>query len=439
MPDGISVRTLEDLREHFDLERVVGYYLDGKLLTWLQDRYYSDETKKVEELIADDINLGKKLCEIVGVSSDLYQKDINVENIDINNQRLAELKQYTVDSNILNKLTSVAFCQTELDELLRNGKHEIYLCENTYAIPLNQNNIQYIGLGNVRVHISSKRKVDFLSKKIYFKDILFDNTYLEIIEKNIAPISKTHTKDIDIKKYINNIFDDIGKIKLKKEIVNAPYIDSNYDWDYRFSSYDKASERANNRRERYCEDCTFYLSGFRSPNIAGELAAAYILQIQGYINKLKNSLRKTLEEYCHLNANESSFYVKIEDDIYYKSYEQNDCSFCLELNNDIELDISTGSFDECFSKLLGGFSGKIYKTDIKKTITHMDTYETNWLGNEKKVRKYGYELDFDQCTQSFESKVLECCDYIYQQKYTQSIMSKITNSAKASFWEEIEI
>ncbi len=37
MKNGAEVRTLEELRENFDLESVLGYYTDGKLQTWLAD------------------------------------------------------------------------------------------------------------------------------------------------------------------------------------------------------------------------------------------------------------------------------------------------------------------------------------------------------------------------------------------------------------------
>ena len=44
MADGAKVRTLEDLRDHFDWPHVLGYFLDGKLAEWLRDRYF-DELK----------------------------------------------------------------------------------------------------------------------------------------------------------------------------------------------------------------------------------------------------------------------------------------------------------------------------------------------------------------------------------------------------------
>ena len=43
MKDGAKVRTLEELQEHFDLKTIIGYFLDGKLQKWLEDRYYDGE------------------------------------------------------------------------------------------------------------------------------------------------------------------------------------------------------------------------------------------------------------------------------------------------------------------------------------------------------------------------------------------------------------
>ncbi|MCD8105015.1 MAG: hypothetical protein LUF35_08460 [Lachnospiraceae bacterium] len=37
MEDGVEVCGVEELREHFSLERVLAYIADGKMLTWLRD------------------------------------------------------------------------------------------------------------------------------------------------------------------------------------------------------------------------------------------------------------------------------------------------------------------------------------------------------------------------------------------------------------------
>ena len=61
MKDGAEVRNIEDLREHFDIDVVVGYFLDGRLLTWLGNFYYDTEADLVEKLDKNDGQLKKKL------------------------------------------------------------------------------------------------------------------------------------------------------------------------------------------------------------------------------------------------------------------------------------------------------------------------------------------------------------------------------------------
>lgn len=48
MKNDIEVRDLEGLKENFDIKKVVGYFLDGKLLKWLEARYYEEELEKYQ-------------------------------------------------------------------------------------------------------------------------------------------------------------------------------------------------------------------------------------------------------------------------------------------------------------------------------------------------------------------------------------------------------
>ena len=50
MKNGELVRDIESLREYFDIEKVVAAFLDGKLLIWLEDRYYDEEAEAVGKL-----------------------------------------------------------------------------------------------------------------------------------------------------------------------------------------------------------------------------------------------------------------------------------------------------------------------------------------------------------------------------------------------------
>lgn len=61
-----EVRTLGELRENFDLEKIIVYYLDEKLQRWLKDRNYTDELDKIEKINKDSNNIGNQLCKIFG-------------------------------------------------------------------------------------------------------------------------------------------------------------------------------------------------------------------------------------------------------------------------------------------------------------------------------------------------------------------------------------
>ena len=67
MKNGVEVRTLDELKENFDLESVLGYFIDGKLATWLADRYYDEKAEAVSALSAEMPDLNAKLCEILEV------------------------------------------------------------------------------------------------------------------------------------------------------------------------------------------------------------------------------------------------------------------------------------------------------------------------------------------------------------------------------------
>lgn len=182
MKDKEQVRTLEDLRAHFDINKAIAYFLDGKLMTWLEDRYYEEEANSLSNLQKDDPDLNKKLCKILGV--DYIEEETDPKTIEERNKKLTKLKQYTADEKILNKVDLVAFNQEDLADLLDEGRDEIYLCQNKFVIPLSQKNKKYIGVGKVEAIIRSKMKVDFKELGISFINIDFDSAYESILNQS---------------------------------------------------------------------------------------------------------------------------------------------------------------------------------------------------------------------------------------------------------------
>ena len=180
--DEFPVRSIDELRQYFDLDKIIGYYLDGKLLTWLESRYYDTEAEAIKSLDKNNVDLNRKLCQIFNVEyTDNSPGD--VLSIEEKNKRLATLRQYTSDNDILNKIDQVAFNQEDLADLLDENKFdEIFLCNNSFVIPLRIEGKHYIGIGKAEAVIHSDKFVDFNSKNIVFQNIKFDPIYDKIVE-----------------------------------------------------------------------------------------------------------------------------------------------------------------------------------------------------------------------------------------------------------------
>ena len=149
------VRTLEELKENFSLEKVLGYFTNGKLLTWLNDRYYENEVMQIEELNSSSTDFKQRLCQIFEIEYTADDK-IDMEILEQRNIKISKLKQFTDDESIINNVDSVALNQEELADLLDEDITPIDLCGEKFTIPLNKENVTYIGVNNIIVNINSQ-------------------------------------------------------------------------------------------------------------------------------------------------------------------------------------------------------------------------------------------------------------------------------------------
>lgn len=150
MNNDVKVRTISELKENFDVERVLGYFIDGKLQQWLEDRYYEEEAEAVEKLDKDDADIAEKICGIFDV--EYVNEGIDIDVIAIKNERIAKLKQFTSDDEIIENVDLVAFDQEDLASLFDEGVEKIYLCEGTFHIPKSKIDLEYKIIGNVTVN-----------------------------------------------------------------------------------------------------------------------------------------------------------------------------------------------------------------------------------------------------------------------------------------------
>ena len=183
LADGTQARTLEDLQEHFDLESVLSYYKNGKLLTWLRDRYLESEAEAVEALDETAADFQKQFCGIFG--AEYKDHSVDLEEIARRQERLAKLRTYTDEVEFIDHIDLVAFDQEDLADLLDDGQKVIYLCGEKFSVPVSQHGVHYTGVNSPVVHLSGKLPKSWEEADIVFQSCNVDNlpeTFKEVQE-----------------------------------------------------------------------------------------------------------------------------------------------------------------------------------------------------------------------------------------------------------------
>jgi len=179
MKNGAEVRTLDELKENFDLESVLGYFTDGKLQTWLADRYYDEKAEAVAGLSLNMPDLNARLCAILEVEYRAAEGSTNIKEIQRRQEKLRILSALTDSRDILDNIDNVARTQNELNRILKNKPEKVYLYGEMFGIPLSSDNVCYIGIGSKMPSIALERNTglnDYSNKGISFKNIdLGDN------------------------------------------------------------------------------------------------------------------------------------------------------------------------------------------------------------------------------------------------------------------------
>ena len=116
--DGIRVKNLEELREHFTVE-ILALYEDGRLLKWCHARKMLDEVRGLEAIPAtlSRTELLKKLCDIFSIKT--IKLDLPIDGVTVKN--LEELRDhFTVEILALYKdgrLLKWCYARNMLDEV----------------------------------------------------------------------------------------------------------------------------------------------------------------------------------------------------------------------------------------------------------------------------------------------------------------------------------
>ena len=215
MADGTKVRiSIEELRQHFDMQSVASYYLSGKLFEWLEDRYYDDEAAKIEELDKDAPNLNAQLCAIIGVDASKFDA-LDVEAVERLNEKKSILRQKTSDSTIIDNAMITALTQEDLADLLDLESPIIYLCGDKFNIPIRVEHKKYVGvLGTPKIEIRATSDDDLKAKDIIFENVILPWNKLASVNNNLNNAISQTNQQVD-----TIVYPSTEKVPVKKSVI----------------------------------------------------------------------------------------------------------------------------------------------------------------------------------------------------------------------------
>ncbi len=185
MKNGVQVRTLEELRENFYLESVLGYFENGKLATWLKDRYYDELAESICQLNPADENLNKKLCDLLGVVFSKRMSAVKLDTVIQRNEKLNQVRQITDNEEIIASFSTVAFNQAELEELLKQSNVKtIYVHGDHFHLPLVKRAVRIVGIANPQIDFGSRKFSEYKKYGITIENAQYKK--LEWEEKEVG-------------------------------------------------------------------------------------------------------------------------------------------------------------------------------------------------------------------------------------------------------------
>ena len=173
MKNDVPIRTLEELRDNFDIEGLLVNYANGKLAIWLRDRYYDDLSEEISKLNQSSKEFTQKLCKLLGI--DFKKVVVPKNNVDLNklseiDKRKKRISQYTSDKTVIENENIVAFDQDEFDSLIEKNAKKVYLIGKEFNLPHISSDLEIIGVDNSTVYITDKVRFALQGRTVNVKN-----------------------------------------------------------------------------------------------------------------------------------------------------------------------------------------------------------------------------------------------------------------------------
>lgn len=213
MKDGQTVRrSIEELRVNFDMDKVVEHFLSGKLVEWLEDRFYEEEADKIREIDKDAPERNRLLCEALGVEyRDDMESELDADQLMRLNEKKQILREKTDDNAIIANAAQTALTQEDLADLLDLDTAKIYLCGEKFTVPVRVPNKSYIGiLGTPKISIKAASDAELAAKNISFENVILPWTAVkksDVVSPVVESEKKSSSADDELKNQLREIFE----------------------------------------------------------------------------------------------------------------------------------------------------------------------------------------------------------------------------------------
>ena len=277
LKDGVEVKNIEELRENFDLEKIVEYFKSGELVEWLENMFYDDEAEAISEIDSDDKNLTQKICAALDVEC-----DEDLEFTQRIREKKAILTEKTDDQTIIDNATNTALDQKDLAELLHMDYKKIYLCGELFNVPIRMTDMNYIGiLGTPKIKIKANSDEELKSKNIKFEN---------------CKLPWTKESPIDtMKSLVKKIFDTNGE---------WPIIDNSFNV---VSSYDKLDKMEKIMAVNLCCGKKYKESDIIFMMLKKDLSDGFVFTVDSFCtNEGEEIIKYNKINYVDLNLNNNS-------------------------------------------------------------------------------------------------------------------------------------
>ena len=298
LKDNFQVRTLEELRQNFNLQNIVSYFKDGLLQKWLEERYYDEEAEKIAAVDKNDADLVQKICLALNVECN--------EDLDFSHrlkEKKSVLAELTEDEEIIDNAAKIALNQEDLANLIDIAEPVIYLCGESFNVPVRMTGRKYIGIlstPKIKIKADSQEELDA-------KNISFENCRLPFIKT--LPLE-------ELKALFKKIYGRDGSWEVVGENLS---IISSYD---KLDKVEKSLALRMICQGRYTENQIVYL------RVTDNLDAGFALTIDSFCtggaigtNIINYSDIKNNVEIGYYSNDSGKIQIPLKDRQYYNSYD----------------------------------------------------------------------------------------------------------------------